>query len=285
MGRSGIVLVCCLLGLLLLGAGCAEQAAIANPAGDKYLTLDLGDGVTMKLALIPAGKFVMGSPKSEIGRGVDEGPRREVTISKPFYMGVYEVTQAQWKTMMEFVPWKDKTYVWPGDDHAANCVSWFRAREFCQAMSKKTGRKVMMPSEAQWEYACRAGAATAYSFGDDASKLGDYAWYHKNAWNAGRRYAHRVGQKKPNAFGLHDMHGNVHEWCRDTYDEKFYANAGSVDPENTVKASTHILRGGSWCSGPEHCRSACRDWCDKGLRFNYYSFGLRVVVAADAGGK
>ncbi|MDP6047094.1 MAG: formylglycine-generating enzyme family protein [Phycisphaerae bacterium] len=284
MSRSGIVLVCCLWLSGLLGAGCAKQAALARPAGDKLLILDLGDGVTMKLALIPAGKFVMGSPESEIGRNDDEGPLREVTISKPFYMGVHEVTQAQWKAMMEFVPWEDQTYAKSDADHAASCVSWFRANQFCQALSKKTGKKVLLPTEAQWEYACRAGAKTAYAFGDDASKLGDYAWYDKNTWNAGRRYAHRVGRKKPNSFGLYDMHCNVYEWCRDCYDGKFYAGAKSVDPENTTKASTHILRGGSWCSGFDYCRSACRDWCANGLRFNYYSFGLRVVVVSGSGG-
>ncbi|MBT3199643.1 MAG: formylglycine-generating enzyme family protein [Phycisphaerales bacterium] len=280
MNKHGIVLVSGLLLLQLLGTGCNKQTALANDTADKHMILDLGKGVTMKLALVPAGKFVMGSPKSEIGRNKNEGPQHEVTISKPFYMGVTEVTQAQWKTVMEFIPWEEHIYAKSGDNYAASCVSWYRANEFCDKLSLKLGRKVWIPTEAQWEYACRAGGKTIYGFGDDASKLGDYAWCHDNTWKAGEKYTHKVGLKKPNAFGLYDMHGNVHEWCRDVYDEKFYANSKSVDPENITKEYTRILRGGSWCSDQYHCRSASRDWCTKGRRFNYYTFGLRIVVGA-----
>ena len=291
MNKSGITLVSCLLLLQLFGAGCTKQDAVAKGAAakvtfaedpvDKHLILDLGKDVTMKLALIPAGKFVMGSPKSEIGRNNDEGPQHKVTISKPFYMGVTEVTQAQWKAMMEFIPWQDQTYAASGDNYAASCVSWYRANEFCDALSKKIGRTVLIPTEAQWEYACRAGSNTAYGFGDDASKLGDYAWYHDNTWKIGQKYAHQVGLKKPNAFGLYDMHGNVYEWCRDVYDATFYSTSKSVDPEHAINNTTRILRGGSWCNGPYLCRSACRDYCTHGRRFNYYTFGLRIAIAAE----
>ena len=245
------------------------------------LTLDLGNGVTMKLVLIPAGKFVMGSPKTETGHEDAEGPQREVTISKPFYMGVYEVTQSQWEVVMDAKPYDDKRLTKIGPDYPASWVHWNEAMEFCSKLSKKTGKKVTLPTEAQWEYACRGGSKTAYSFGDDSSKLGDYAWCWNNAMVQGERYAHPVGQKKANAFGLYDMHGNVFEWCRDWYDEKFYAKAKNVDPENTTKASYRVLRGGSWSFTPLGCRAAIR------LRSIAdgpgFCGGFRVVVVSGSG--
>ncbi|MDP6717400.1 MAG: formylglycine-generating enzyme family protein, partial [Pirellulaceae bacterium] len=127
----------------------------------KTLALDLGKGVTLKLVLIPAGKFQIGSPKTETNRNNDEGPQREVTISKPFYMGITEVTQSQWKAVMGTDRSGDKS----GSNNAVSHISWSNANKFCKVLSKKTGRKVMLPTEAQWEYACRAGSKTAYSFG------------------------------------------------------------------------------------------------------------------------
>ncbi len=241
------------------------------------LTLDIGKGETLKLALIPAGQFQMGSDKGES----DERPVHQVTISKLFYMGLTEVTQAQWKSVMGAEPWAGKTYAKSNGSHAASYISWDDATKFCETLSKQTGKKVSLPTEAQWEYACRVGSKTAYSFGDDASKLGEYAWYDKNAYDIGEKYPHAVGQKKPNAFGLYDMHGNVWEWCSDWYDAKFYAKAKNVDPENTTEGNARVLRGGSWDSVPVNCRAAGRGGSSTGRR--YLIDGFRVVVVSGSG--
>jgi formylglycine-generating enzyme required for sulfatase activity len=250
----------------------------------KTLILSLGKGVTMKLVRISAGKFMMGSPEMDKRAGWNEHPQRQVTISKAFYMGVTEATQAQWKAVMNTEPWKDMRYTKLDGGNAVGWINWNDANKFCEILSKKIRKKVMLPTEAQWEYACRAGSKTAYCFGDDSSKLGTYAWYRDNAYGKYNRqgYAHAVGQKKPNRWGLYDMHGNVLEWCRDFYRKDFYAKAKSVDPENTQKtARTHILRGGSWQSFPKFCRAAARDATNTDLRSGYN--GFRVVVVSDSG--
>ena len=266
--------------LLVSGIVWGLAIALQGPA-DTNDTLDLGNKVTMKLVRIEAGKFMMGSPVTETSRFADEGPQREVTISKPFYMGVHEITQSQWKVVMGTEPWAGQTYAKFGASNAASYISWDDATKFCEALSKKAGKRVALPTEAQWEYSCRAGSKTAYSFGDDASKLGDYAWYNDNAYRKGEEYAHAVGQKKPNAFGLYDMHGNVWEWCRDYYDEKFYANAKNIDPENTTRSSARVLRGGSWGNDPLGCRAAARGGLTSDGRGS--SFGFRVVVVSGSG--
>jgi len=240
------------------------------------LDLDLGKGVKMKLVLVPAGKFVMGSPKTDGGRDDDEGPQREVTISGPFYMGIYEVTQAQWRAVMGAGPW-DGRYAQSGAGNAASYISWDDASKFCRTLSKKTHRKVALPTEAQWEYACRAGGRTAYCFGDNAGKLGDYAWNHFNGMAMGEQYAQVAGQKKPNAWGLYDVHGNVWEWCRDWYDSEYYTKAKNVDPENTRKTGFRVLRGGSFVN-TRYCRSANRD--GYGPAGRYFHIGFRVLVSA-----
>ena len=253
------------------------------PAGEsggkvgKEQTLDLGGGVTMKLVLIPAGKFMMGSPTGEKDRDYDEGPRHEVTISKAFYMGVTEVTQAQWKSVMGTEPWSGRPYGKPGADHAACYISWNDTTSFCKALSKKTGKTVRLPTEAEWEYACRAGSKAIFSFGDDGTKLGEYAWYDKNAYDKGEKYAHPVGRKKANAWGLYDMHGNVFEWCADWFDS--YANAKLMDPQGPNIGSQRVCRGGGWGSGPANCRSASRFRSGPVLLADFG--GLRVVVPLD----
>jgi formylglycine-generating enzyme required for sulfatase activity len=282
----------------------AEKGASSNQAsGDTamvgQLTLDLGKGVSMKLVLIPAGKFMMGNHETpaetvkKVGglerNLVDEYPAHEVTISKPFYMGIYEVTQAQWKAVMGTEPWKAERALGymrlqprpqGFDDYPVAFVDSYDAIEFCRKLSKKTGRTVSLPTEAQWEYACRAGTTTTFSFGDDLSKLIDYGWY--GGKNAGQKedYAHRVGQLKPNPWGLYDMHGNVWEFCSDWYDKDFYGRSPSVDPENTTKTDKPSLRSGAFHSVPTVSRSAQRNsWASpKTVRYNY---GIRVIVTAD----
>jgi formylglycine-generating enzyme required for sulfatase activity len=204
-------------------------------------------------------------------------------------MGIYELTQAQWKAVMGTEPWMTKTALaYAGaqprpagvDDYPAVWMSSYDAIEFCRKLSKKIGRTVSLPTEAQWEYACRAGSTTTFSFGDDLSKLIDYGWYGGLKGGQKEDYAHRVGQRKPNAWGLYDMHGNVWEFCSDWYDKDFYSRSPGVDPENTTETDLRCLRSGSFHSVPTVSRSSQRArWVGpKQVRYNY---GLRVVVAAD----
>jgi formylglycine-generating enzyme required for sulfatase activity len=278
----------CLAGYGGLSTVCAEgKEEKQKPVALNDHLLDLGKGVTMQLAEIPAGKFMMGSTLSaaEVAkvftskeeRHTNEHPRREVTISRPFDIGIHEVTQAQWRAVMGTEPWKGKISGKPGDDYAAGWMNWTEANAFCQRLSKSTGKTVTLPTEAQWEYACRAGTETEFCFGDDPGKMGDYAWYQTNARKTGEEYAHAVGKKKPNAWGLYDMHGNVWEWCRDGYAADFYTTSGAVDPENTSATQLRAVRGGSWHNDPLHCRSAGRNsWT--GTSYRHYNYGFRVIV-------
>jgi len=204
-------------------------------SGSASLTLDLGNGVTMKLVLIRPGTFVMGSPGSEQGHKADEGPQHQVTISKPFYMGVTEVTQAQYEAVMGTNHSQFK-----GPTNPAENVSWEDAVDFCRKLSEKTGKTVRLPTEAEWEYACRAGSKTRFSFGDSESVLGNYAWYKSNSGNN----THPVGQKKPNPWGLYDMLGNVAEWCADRCGS--YSGESSTDPQGPGSGGPRVARGGSW---------------------------------------
>ena len=239
------------LGFLCAAAGCSGSGS--ESAAPAELTLDLGGGVTMKMVLIRPGKFMMGSPETEKGR-FDHEVQHEVTISKPFYMGVTEVTQAQYEAVMGTNPSHFK-----GATKPVEPVSWNDAAEFCKKLSEKTRQAVRLPTEAEWEYACRAGTQTAFSFGDDPSALGDYAWWDGNSGKT----PHPVGQKKPNAWGLYDMHGNVWEWCADWYEG---LQKGPVtDPsgpatDNGVRGS-RVLRGGAWYfGGSDYFRCAFRNY-------------------------
>jgi len=171
-----------------------------------------------------------------------------IPAGTPFFMGKYPITQAEYQAVMGENP----SHFSGNPRNPVENISWYDAIEFCARLSELTGREYRLPSEAEWEYACRAGSTTQFSFGDDKSQLGHYAWFDANS---GSR-SHPVGQKKPNAFGLYDMHGNVLEWCEDTEHEDY-----------------RVLRGGSWYSIPENCRSADCDWntpdyanCNVGLR-------------------
>ena len=232
----------------------------------KEATIPVGEKASIKLALISSGKFTMGSPDGEKERSAYEGPQREVTITKPYYMGATEVTQAQYEAVMGKNPSSFK-----GPQNPVESVSWDDAVEFCMKLSEKTGKKVRLPTEAEWEYACRAGTKTRFTFGDNDADLGDYAWYGGNS----KRKTHPVGGKKPNAFGLYDMPGNVWDWCGDWYADS-YANAKNVDPTGPDSGCYRVLRGGSWSLYPRYCRSAVRNRHEPDFR--YYVIGFRVVV-------
>ncbi|MDP6546362.1 MAG: formylglycine-generating enzyme family protein [Phycisphaerae bacterium] len=266
-----------------------------KPTYARSISLDLGNEVKMKLVLIPAGKFMMGSKFSadEVAKKflryggqaayyAGEHPQREVTISKPFYMGIWEVTRPQWTAVMRAAPsWKGKACDRPNTGNVANHISWDDASKFCEELSKKTLKKVSLPTEAQWEYACRARRKTEFCFGDSEAKLVAYAWFAENALGINEPYPHTAGRKTSNAWGLHDMHGNAWEWCSDWYDEKFYASAKSVDPENTTASKQRVLRGGEWGLYPDSCRAAYRFKNTPTTR--KCSYGFRVVVAIDTG--
>ena len=159
---------------------------------------------------------------------------------------------------MDSRPWSGKQYVKEGPDYAASYVSWEDAQEFCKRLSEKEGMIYRLPTEAEWEYFCRAGTSTVYSFGNDVSSLGEYAWYGKNADKRGEEYAHRVGQKKPNRWGLYDMSGNVCEWCADWCDFYYYGQSPVDDPQGPSPDDypNRVIRGGSWYALPMACRPA-----------------------------
>jgi len=247
----------------------------------RELTLDLGKGISMKLVLIPAGKFLMGSPDSEKGRSPNEGPQHEVMITKPFYMGIYEVTQAQYEQVTGKNPSSFK-----GAQNPVEHVSCDDATEFCKKLSQKTGKMVSLPTEAQWEYACRSGSKTRFHFGDRDEDLSDYGWWGYDKGNSDKQ-THPVGGKKPNAFGLHDMHGNVWEWCSDWYVDSYanlptgQAGAKNQDPSGPNSGTLRVLRGGGWDIKPAICRSARRVRRSPDLRLG--DSGFRVSVALPAG--
>ncbi|MCX5677397.1 MAG: formylglycine-generating enzyme family protein [Planctomycetota bacterium] len=257
------------IGLALsCSAGCSGPDS--NAVSLESLTLNLGAGATMKLVLIPAGKFLMGAPDSERGRSDDESPQHEAAITKAFYMGVTEVTQAQYEAVMGTNPSDSK-----GPTNPVERVSWNDAADFCRKLSEKTGKTVRLPTEAEWEYACRAGSKNRFSFGDSDDCMADYAWYHVNS----DRKTQPVGRKKPNAWGLYDMHGNVWEWCAD-WDGPYPARS-VTDPKGPASAPSRVLRGGSWNDVPNDCRAACRNSSYPAIRTN--NFGFRVVVGSAPG--
>jgi len=244
----------------------ADVAAYAKEHGlEPAMSLDLGKGVKLELVLIPAGKFMMGCPETEKDRQPIE-TQHEVTISKPFYMGKYEVTQEQYEAITGTNPSTSK-----GAKNPVEIVSWDDAQEFCKKVSAKTGKTVRLPTEAEWEFACRAGTTTTYYTGDTEADLNLAAWYNHNSNGT----THPVGQKEPNAWGLYDMHGNVFEWCQDWYGE--YPAGAATDPKGAANGQFRVLRGGSWNINPRNCRSANRIRVTPDSR-NSFS-GFRVVLA------
>ncbi len=208
---------------------------------------------------------MMGSPGNEKDRSLNEGPQHEVTISKPFYMGKYEVTQAQWQAVMGNNP----SY-FNGNNLPVDGVSWNDCQDFIQKLNQLGQGTFRLPTEAEWEYACRAGTTTRFYWGDDPSyaQIKDYGWYDGNSGGK----THEVGAKLPNKFGLFDMSGNVYELCQDWYGK--YSSGTHIDPAGAVNGSLRVLRGGDWYCVDWYCRSAIRDYGYPGFRGN--GVGFRV---------
>lgn len=238
------------------------------------------NSVKMKFIWCPPGRFVMGSPKSERGRGSDEG-QVDVVLTVGFWIGKYEVTQGEWEEVMGTAPWKGKEDRKEGPEFPAIDVSWDDAVAFCRRLTDRDRRdgllattlEYALPTEAQWEYACRAGTTTRYSFGDDDSVLGDYGEPFRLFGGLGIA---PVGKKKANPWGLHDVHGNVAEWCRDRYSLEL---PGGNDPEEAAPADRQIHRVNRGGGGIAiHRRSATRHWT--AAYFGTDGLGFRCVLTA-----
>jgi formylglycine-generating enzyme required for sulfatase activity len=247
----------------------------------------------MKFKLIPAGEFTMGSSVSpeELAKTFSdsgskpehfdkEHPQHRVRISAAFYMGITEVTQGQYRKIMGVNPSLFSAARWEeleGSDTSnfpVERIQWSDAVEFCKRLSVKEGRIYRLPTEAEWEYACRAGSQTLWCCGNDKAKLKSYAWFSDNA----RRRTHRVGKKLPNKWGLYDMHGNVWEWCSDRYDETYYQDSPRVDPHGAAAGSHRVTRGGAWWYPASDSRSSNRSGGREITDFNYEYLGFRVTL-------
>jgi len=231
-----------------------QQSALAAPKPGDLDTVDLGGWVKMELVWVPAGSFQMGSPSPEQGRFENEGPVHTVELDG-FWMGKYEVTQEQYQAVTGKNPRNFK-----GAKNPVEQVSWNHATEFCRKLTDKVGRassparSFRLPTEAEWEYACRAGSTTRFCFGDSDGGLDEYAWYDGNSGSK----THPVGEKKANEWGLYDMHGNVWEWCGDWYAAEYGAGSAK-NPQGPSSGVGRVLRGGGWYSlSPRGCRSAAR---------------------------
>ena len=263
----------------------SKSKAVSEAEMRAYTNTIPGTQVKYGMAPIKGGEFTMGSPASEAGRNADEGPQRKVKI-EPFWMGICEITWSEYelfmyqdeerkfKTEIPTDPYVDKvsdavarptkpyvemSFGMGKDEYPAISMTHHAANKYCQWLSAKTGEYYRLPTEAEWEYACRAGTTTKYSFGDDESQLGQYAWFEKNS---DFKYQ-KIGRKKANPWGLHDMHGNVAEWTLDGYEAKAYERADANPFVRGTQAYPHVARGGSWDDVAVKLRSATRRFSDK----------------------
>ncbi|MBT4496941.1 MAG: formylglycine-generating enzyme family protein [Gemmatimonadetes bacterium] len=247
-----------------------------EPVFQEEITIDLSDGVTLEMVWIEPGTFLMGSPESEQYRFVFEGPQHEVTISQGFYLGKYEVTQEQWEVVMGEAPWLNQRYVQVAPDNPASWISWNDMQIFIGKLNAAAGEEIYrFPTEAEWEYASRAGTTTPWSFGDDETQMGNYMWYYSNTFPVGEAYSHAVGSKLPNPWGLYDMHGNVWEWCQDWFGD--YSSEAQIDPTGAESNPNNyrVGRSGSFAHGIQYVRSASRGTANP--EHSSHAFGARLL--------
>jgi formylglycine-generating enzyme required for sulfatase activity len=305
--------LCCWSGLAIVLGAFAAMPGFAQKSGVNTITNSIG----MRLTLIPEGTFEMGSPEGDKDAEQDEKPQHRVRITRPFYLGVHEVTRGRFRRFVDEAGyqteaekdgkggwgWNEETkkfeqntrYTWqnPGfeqtDDHPVVNVSWNDATAFAEWLSRKEGKTYRLPTEAEWEYACRAGTTSRYSCGDDPEGLaavgniadGTAKQKYPNLTTISARdgyvYTAPVGRFQPNAFGLYDMHGNVWEWCSDGYAADYYKQSPGDDPPGVAGASGRVLRGGCWHREPRLARSAYRGWSEPGIRHDNLGFRLARV--------
>jgi formylglycine-generating enzyme required for sulfatase activity len=239
----------------------AIRKAIAE--GAEAIEVRADNNVVIELLRIPPGEFNFGSPLSEEGHDEFESPLCRIKITKPFYLGKYEITQAQYRAVMG-----DNPGTVQGDTIAVNQITYRLARSYCEKISETVGLKVELPTEAQWEYACRAGTTTRFSSGDSEADLQKVAWYSENSGGQ----PHPVGQKAPNAFGLFDMHGNVSEICADIMRRN--GKTSLTDPIGEIDQSSNACRGGSYARPSRVCRSAFRERSSN----KFADFGFRIAI-------
>jgi formylglycine-generating enzyme required for sulfatase activity len=246
------------------------------PRNAQYFTENLS-GVPLDMIFIKGDTFTMGSPDSELDSSNNESPQHLVTIPD-FYMGKYAVTQAQWRAIM------GKNFSnFPGDNRPVEQVSWYETIDFCEKLSYLTGKKYRLPSEAEWEYACRAGTRTPFHFGETITPnlVNYYGVYPRKSQHQSPKGTTEVGSFPPNAFGLYDMHGNVSEWCQDIYHDNYHGaptDGTSWGKNQEIDENTRVvMRGGSWDNLGSHCRSASRFSSFPG--FLYYLIGFRLALS------
>jgi len=253
------------------------SAPTPTPTPLPEIVISLPGDVAMEMVCIPAGSFIMGSSDNEQDRRLNEGPLHRVTISQGFYLGKYEVTKAQWQAVTEVTPWSGYPYVINDPDSPAVCMSWNDLQSFITAMNQLGQGTFRLPSEAEWEYACRAETTTRFYWGDDTnySMIGNYAWYDRNTWFANQKFAHIVGQKLPNAWGLYDMSGNVSEFCQDCWHDNYNGAPTNGNAWESPIISYQVIRGTGWHNTAQRYRSASRSFCSHIYRHN--SIGIRLV--------
>jgi formylglycine-generating enzyme required for sulfatase activity len=231
------------------------------------LSIKLANNVKLSFVLIKAGEFLMGTAPSDADWEREEGSQRLVRITMPFYMGVWPITQEQWQAVTGENP-----SFFHDPQCPVECVTWEDCQEFCRKLSDTSRHSLRLPTEAEWECACRAGSAGRWFFGDDQAQLDAHAWYQGNSGGQ----TQPCGQKQPNQWGLYDMHGNVWEWCADWFEVRSDSGSSLADPHGPTFGTARVLRGGSWAASPRTCRCAFRGKSDP--RSRIYVNGCRLVV-------
>ena len=286
LSRVGLV-----LGLVAVAWPVFATGQPASSSGKEGVPTILTNNIGMEFVLIQAGSFTMGSPGDDAQAARDERPAHRVTLSRSFYLGRHEVTQAQWEAVMGSNPYDEKNrsntfYELPGmaarirhPDHPVT-ASWLDAQEFIRRLNaREGGERYRLPTEAEWEYAARAGTSTVYFFGNNDQLLSRYAWYGEDFDSGG---THPVGKKQPNPWGLYDMHGNVWEWTSDWHGEDYYARSPVDDPPGPAEGTVRVRRGGSWHTWPLYARVAFRNWNTPQTR--YVLVGFRLLCEAPPAG-
>jgi formylglycine-generating enzyme required for sulfatase activity len=252
------MIVLFLIGVLWLVS--AVSAEDRQPGAGEELVVELPGGATMDFVWIEPGTFVSGPPEPPATGDTAESPQSEVTVGEGFYLGKYELTQGQWQSVMGTHPWLHRDQVQLSPKHPAVYITQADVQQLVQQLNQAEGDSLYrVPTEVEWEYACRAGATTRWSFGDDESQLGAYAWCWEDMRALGEGYAHAVGTKPANPWGLHDMLGNAYEWCQDSYAS--YSSGDQPDPSGPAPGSVLIFRGGG----------------SSIVRARYYYVGARLV--------